>query len=53
MPVFANPCPTAKTSKRQEIKRFLNDLYSTNKKIKGNIFRAMSRVNLEYLPKPP
>jgi len=50
-PDFKNPCPTAKTSKRQEIKALLKQLYRSNKKIKGNIFRAMSRVRLEYLLK--
>ena len=48
-PEFANPCPTAGNSKRQQIKTLLNQLYLSNKKIKGNIFRAMSHVKLEYL----
>ena len=52
LPVFENPCPTAKTSKRQEIKTLLNQLYRSNRKIKGNIFRAMSHVKTEYLLKP-
>ena len=51
-PDFENPCPTAKTSKRQEIKSLLTQLYRSNKKIKGNIFRAMSHVRLDYLLKP-
>jgi tRNA 2-thiocytidine biosynthesis protein TtcA len=48
-PEFCNPCPTARISKRHEIKKMLNTLYETNKKIKGNIFRAMSRVKPDYL----
>jgi tRNA 2-thiocytidine biosynthesis protein TtcA len=52
-PHFPNPCPTAKTSKRSEIKTMLNGLYETNKKIKGNLFRSMSHVNSDYLLKPP
>jgi len=48
-PVFENPCPTAKTSKRREMKTLLEQLYRSNRKIKGNIFRAMSRVKLDYL----
>jgi len=51
-PTFANACPTAKTSKRREIKRMLNGLYETNNKIKGNIFRSMSRIKPDYLLKP-
>ncbi len=50
-PEFVNPCPSAKVSKRQEIKNLLRQLYSSNKKIKGNIFRAMSHVNTDYLLK--
>jgi tRNA 2-thiocytidine biosynthesis protein TtcA len=50
-PVFNNPCPTAKTSKRHEIKTMLKELYRNNKKVKGNIFRAMHHVKMDYLPK--
>ena len=48
-PVFENPCPTAKISKRQEIKDMLGTLYRSNRKIKGNIFRAMHNVRSDYL----
>jgi len=51
-PEFVNPCPTAKTSKRQEIKALLEQLYASNKKIKGNIFRSMSHVRSAYMLKP-
>ena len=50
-PEFVNPCPSANNSKRQEIKTTLKRLYATNKKIKGNIFRAMTRVKSDYLLK--
>jgi tRNA 2-thiocytidine biosynthesis protein TtcA len=50
-PAFVNPCPSAKVSKREEIKTLLRQLYTSNKKIKGNIFRAMSHVNTDYLLK--
>ena len=49
LPEFENPCPTARTSKRREIKDVLNYLYQGNKKIKDNIFRSLSHVNQEYL----
>ncbi len=48
-PQVENRCPTSKISKRHEIKKMLNSLYQTNKKIRGNIFRAMSRVKPDYL----
>jgi tRNA 2-thiocytidine biosynthesis protein TtcA len=36
-------CPTAGTSKREEIKKMLNAFYRSNKKIKGNIFQALRK----------
>lgn len=50
-PEFTNPCPSAKVSKRQEIKRLLKELYRSNNKIKGNVFRSMSHVKPDYLLK--
>jgi len=49
IPDFVDLCPSAKTSKRLEIKRMLSRLYQKNGKIKGNIFRSMSHVRLDYL----
>ncbi|KPJ77071.1 MAG: adenine nucleotide alpha hydrolase [Deltaproteobacteria bacterium SG8_13] len=48
-PRFRNPCPSASGSKRSDIKNLLDGLYKTNKKIRGNIFRAIRHVNPEYL----
>lgn len=50
-PEFSNPCPSAGNTKRSEIKTMLNGLYRTNRKIKGNIYRAMSHVKQQYLLK--
>jgi len=50
-PVFENNCPSGDNSKRKYVKTLLNELYKTNSKIKGNIFRAMSHVNTDYLLK--
>ncbi len=52
-PEFVDPCPTARTSKRSEVKKMLNRLYKTNRKIRGNIFRSMSHVKPDYLLKEP
>ena len=49
--IFQNPCPSASQSKRQEIKNMLQQLYRSNPKIKGNVFRAMHHVKLDYLLK--
>jgi tRNA 2-thiocytidine biosynthesis protein TtcA len=42
-------CPTAGSSKREEIKTMLDHLYRSNRKIKGNIFHALQNVKPEYL----
>lgn len=52
LPHFDNPCPSAKKSSRIQIRTLLRELYRTNDKIRGNIFRAMSHVNEKYLPPP-
>lgn len=49
--IFQNPCPSANHTKRQEIKDLLRQLYRSNPKIKGNVFRAMHHVKLDYLLK--
>jgi len=48
-PVFENPCPSARQSKRHTIKKMLKELYRSNRKIRGNIFRALHHVKLDYL----
>lgn len=53
LPVFENPCPSAGTSRRQHIKTTLEKLYASNSKIKGNIFRALHHVKLDYLLTSP
>lgn len=50
-PAFTNPCPSSGQTKRQDIKKMLNKMYRSNRKIKGNIFRAMSHVKIDYLLK--
>jgi len=42
-------CPSAGSSKREEIKNMLKGFYRSNRKIKGNIFHALQNVNPEYL----
>jgi tRNA 2-thiocytidine biosynthesis protein TtcA len=48
-PEFINPCPSAGITKRQEIKTLLKGLYRQNRKVKGNIFRSMQHVRMDYL----
>ena len=42
-------CPTAGSSKREQIKDMLRGFYRGNRKIKGNIFHALHNVNPDYL----
>lgn len=51
LPVYKNPCPSSGVTKRQEIRDMLRDLYYKNRKVKGNIFHAMSNIKLDYLLK--
>lgn len=50
--VIPNCCPSAQKNKRQEMRTILESLCRKNPKVRGNIFHAMSHVNLEYLPPP-
>ena len=52
LPVIQNPCPSSQLNKRQELRILLQSLYRGNRKVRGNIFHAMSHVNAEYLPPP-
>jgi len=52
LPVIANACPSANKNKRQEIRDILDTLFKKNPKVRGNIYHAMSHVNVEYLPPP-
>jgi len=49
LPQFTNPCPSAMDSRRSDVREMLISLYKKNKKIKGNLFRAMHNVRLDYL----
>ena len=49
LPEFKNNCPSANKTKRSEIRGMLEILYKQNKHIKGNIFRSMSNIAVDYL----
>jgi len=52
LPEIINPCPSASKSARKDIKEFLSVFYARNRKIKGNIFHALSHVRPDYLLPP-
>jgi len=49
IPEFKNTCPSAEKTERTEIRNLLETLYKHNKHIKGNIFRSMSNISMDYL----
>ena len=52
LPQVNNPCPSAGKTTRQQIRELLAGLYRSNRKIRGNVFRALRHVKLDYLLKP-
>ncbi len=50
LPVCENECPSASKSKRKGIRQLLSLLYESDKKIKGNVKRAIFNIRPEYLP---
>lgn len=49
LPFGLSGCPNSGKSKRREIKDLIQALEKKNRKIKGNIFRSLSNIKLEYL----
>jgi len=52
LPVLPTKCPSASKNQRAEIRSMMEGLFRKNPKVRGNIYHAMSNVNLEYLPQP-
>jgi tRNA 2-thiocytidine biosynthesis protein TtcA len=48
---ISNLCPTAPVSHRMYVKNLLRDLEKDNRHIRDNLFKAMSHVKLDYLPR--
>ena len=46
LPVWENPCPSAKKTKRKETRMWLEELWKGNKKIKKSIYSAIYRFVL-------
>jgi tRNA 2-thiocytidine biosynthesis protein TtcA len=51
LPIVQTKCPSASKNQRTEIRDMLEGLFRKNSKVRGNIYHAMSNINLEYLPK--
>lgn len=50
LPKIRNKCPYEKESNRMKIRRFLNQLYKKDPRIKANIFWGIKNIKYEYLP---
>jgi len=48
LPVGSSNCPSSGKTKRREVKELIGALERKNPKIKGNIFRALSNIKLDY-----
>jgi len=49
LPILAGRCPSSGKTKRSEIKRVIETLTGKDRRIKGNIFRSLSNIKLDYL----
>jgi tRNA 2-thiocytidine biosynthesis protein TtcA len=49
LPEVPDGCPTAGTTKRRDIKFLLQELDRRDRRIKSNIFAALSNINLDYM----
>jgi tRNA 2-thiocytidine biosynthesis protein TtcA len=49
LPFGPGGCPVSGKTKRKEIKELIEVLEKKNKKVKGNIFRSLSNIKMEYL----
>ncbi len=48
LPFSPSGCPVSGKTKRREIKEWIEALARKNPKVKGNIFRSLSNIKLEY-----
>ena len=49
LPVCKNRCPSSENTNRARMRKILGEIYSLNKKVKGNIKNALSNIRPEYL----
>jgi tRNA 2-thiocytidine biosynthesis protein TtcA len=49
LPFGPSGCPSSGKTKRKEVKELIETLGKKNRKVKGNIFRSLSNIKLDYL----
>jgi tRNA 2-thiocytidine biosynthesis protein TtcA len=48
LPFGPSGCPASGKTKRREVKELIEDLSRKNRRVKGNIFRSLSNIKLDY-----
>jgi tRNA 2-thiocytidine biosynthesis protein TtcA len=48
-PYFPCGCPASGQSKRKRVKELIRELEQENRLVKGNIFRSLSNIKMDYL----
>jgi tRNA 2-thiocytidine biosynthesis protein TtcA len=49
LPFGPGGCPSSGKTKRKEVKDLVSALDKKNRKIKGNIFRSLSNIKMDYM----
>ena len=49
LPFGPSGCPSSGKTKRKEVKELIDALERKNRKVKGNIFRSLSNIKLDYM----
>ena len=49
LPFGPSGCPSSGKTKRKEVKELIDALERRNRKVKGNIFRSLSNIKLDYM----
>ncbi|MDI7258466.1 MAG: ATP-binding protein [Thermodesulfobacteriota bacterium] len=48
LPFGSSGCPSSGKTKRKEVKELIGEMERKNRKIKGNIFRSLSNIKMDY-----
>jgi tRNA 2-thiocytidine biosynthesis protein TtcA len=49
LPVGSSGCPSSGRTKRKEVKEIIETLSGKNHRVKGNIFRSLSNIKMDYM----
>jgi tRNA 2-thiocytidine biosynthesis protein TtcA len=49
LPVGSSGCPSSGRTKRKEVKEIIETLSTKNHRVKGNIFRSLSNIKMDYM----